>query len=380
MGEMVTRSTSPATAKANPIILRGGGERDRIRLVFVPMIVDNPSNPDACVQGDFVYEKKAQRDVWIPIKTVQLSALRQGEGYTLHLSTQELLKVVERVSSLYRLHADHGLPMGERRWVSATGPVGKLLVKLETLQLQEQLDSESEDAANALYVLLKWLSRSPHRPEAIAKLMRLDAGELPTLNAILGLTALKEALAYWRQNQTNGQEGFWKQSFRERAYVLSQVFVFPVIVIDNEAYVGGKQIDNKGGNVVDFLAKIESTGQAVLIEIKTPKTKLLGPRYRNNVYPFSEDLAGGIAQALKYRQSFISDSDGILRHNEHGLIVGAPPCLLIAGNAGEELVSTVMRDDFELLRDHSRGVTLMTYDELFQKLQRTISLLEGTAW
>jgi hypothetical protein len=37
-----------------------------------------------------------------------------------------------------------------------------------------------------------------------------------------------------------------------------------------------------------------------------------------------------------------------------------------------------MRDDFELLREQSEGVTIITYDELFKKVERTVSLLEGT--
>jgi hypothetical protein len=228
---------------------------------------------------------------------------------------------------------------------------------------------------------VRGLSKSPHGPEAISRLMALNPDELPLINAMLGLKAVKEALVHWRANQANSDEGFWKKSLRERAYVLSQGFVYPVIVIDDQAYVGGKRIDNSGGSIVDFLARVESTGQAVLIEIKTPQTPLLGPEYRNGVYPFSQDLAGGVAQALKYRQRFISSSNDILRQNPKSLVVGAPRCLLIAGNAGREFANDLtqcMRDDFELLREHSEGVTIITYDELFRKLERTVSLLEGT--
>ena len=378
MSEIITRSTSPVTAKTGAIILRGGGERDRIRLVFLPTIVDNPQNRAACVQGDFVYEKKAQKDAWIPLKTLRLSALKKGEGYTLHLDTHELLTLVDELHSRYQLHAQHGVPKGEQTWVSAKSAIGRLLAELELLQSEGQLDSESDDAAKALKILLEWLSKSPHRPQAIARLMTLNPTELPTLNSILGLTAVKEALSHWRTNHGNPDETFWKKSLKERAYVLSQVFLYPVIVIGDEAYLGGKQIDNKGGNVVDFLAQIESTGQAVLIEIKTPQTKLLGRKYRNNVYPLSEELVAATAQALKYKQSFISAASHILPHDTQELIVGAPPTLVIAGDAHQELTSALMRDDFELMREHIRGVTVITYDELFRKLERTISLLEGT--
>jgi hypothetical protein len=237
-----------------------------------------------------------------------------------------------------------------------------------------------DEAAKALALLLEGLKKSPHGPEAIRRLIASNPQGLPSLNGMLGLAVIKEALEYWRQNQTSGDELFWKRAFKERAYVLSQAFVYPVIIIDDEAYIGGKQLNNKGGSLVDFLAKVESTGQAVLIEIKTPKTPLLGRKYRNDVYPFSDDLAGGVAQALKYRQRFISHSHDLLRQNRNSLIIGAPRCLLIAGNARREFATDstdTMRDDFELLREQSDGVTIITYDELFQKLERIVSLLEG---
>ena len=125
--------------------------------------------------------------------------------------------------------------------------------------------------------------------------------QLPGLTALLGLSAVKDALSYWRQNQTNSSEAFWQQALTNRAYVLSQVFAYPVVVICSKAYVGGKQVSNRGGNVVDFLASVESTDAVVLIEIKTPQTKLLGSEYRDGVFPLSGELSGAIAQVLRYR-------------------------------------------------------------------------------
>jgi hypothetical protein len=377
-----TRSTSRATTKTDPIILRGGGREDQVRLVFMPTIVENPHNESACVNGDFVWEKKLQKDVWIPLKTERLSALKSGQGYCLHLNTNELLILVRELQARYLFHSQHGVPQGQQTWVSAKGPIGELLTQLESLAPSGELGSELiDDAAKAVSVLLRGLSRSPHGQEAITRLMALNPDELPSLNAILGLGIVKDALSHWRANQNNGDEGFWKKSLKERAYVLSQVFVYPIIVIDDQAYVGGKQIDNRGGSLVDFLARVESTGQVVLIEIKTPQTPLLGTKYRNDVYPLSKDLAGGIAQALKYRQRFISSASTILGRNRQKLVVGAPRCLLVAGNTEREFARDAndsMRDDFELLREQCEGVTIITYDELFTKMGRTVSLLEGT--
>ena len=66
----------------------------------------------------------------------------------------------------------------------------------------------------------------------------------------------------------------------KHAYVLSQLFAYPVVVVDEKVYVGRKRLDNKHGNVVDLLGTVPA---AVLIEIKTPQMRLLGGRYREGV-------------------------------------------------------------------------------------------------
>ena len=58
--------------------------------------------------------------------------------------------------------------------------------------------------------------------------------------------------------------------------------------LNSKCYVGGKAVNNQGGNVVDFL--IQRNGDVTRIEIKTPMTDLLGGEYRKGVYPPSRDL------------------------------------------------------------------------------------------
>jgi hypothetical protein len=139
--------------------------------------------------------------------------------------------------------------------------------------------------------------------------------------------AVKDALSHWEQNETNTSEEFWQDALSKRSYVFSQVFAYPVVVIRPKAYVGGKQVSNTGGNVVDFLAAAESTDAVVLIEIKTPQTKLLGPEYRSGVFPLSVSLSGAIAQALRYRQSLMREFNSIMAERSKPLTLGEPRCL-----------------------------------------------------
>ena len=153
---------------------------------------------------------------------------------------------------------------------------------------------------------------------------------------------------------------------------------FPVVFKPNntrKSYVGGKKIDNSGGNIVDFIYKNEITNNIAIIEIKTPKTKLIGPNYRNNAYCIHQDLIGGISQVLAYKTE-IEKSYYQLFVQEH-LKLFNPKCILIAGNLEGEAPNETQLCSFELFRHNLTNVEVITYDELFAKLQLLLDLLQA---
>jgi hypothetical protein len=99
----------------------------------------------------------------------------------------------------------------------------------------------------------------------------------------------------WNSNKENDKEDFWQEIFNHKPYILSQVFSVPVVFIQDKAYVGGMNIDKKDAKFIDFLYAIESSKESLLIEIKTPKTKLLGFKYRG-IYRPSSEIVGAIIQ------------------------------------------------------------------------------------
>jgi len=372
--EIETRSTSLRTAECNPIILR---QLDHVRLVFAPTIVKNDAAPEACVKGQFIYQKKKKNDHWVSLADVPLGALKCGEGYKLELHSSELLTLLRGLSPLYQIFRQQGIAMGRAKFVRLGVGLARFLA-LGEADLTAFLEAHRDEAATTLLKLVRWLGSSPHGNEAASRLAVMAPEQLPGLNALLGLAAVKNALSYWEKCQAISDEEFWQQALTDRAYVISQVFAYPIVVIRSKAYVGGKQISNTGGNIVDFLASVESTDAVVLIEIKTPQTRLLASQYREGVFPLSGDLTGAVAQVLRYRQSFMRDFDRISREGSRSFTLGEPRCLVIAGNAANELSSNAMRESFELQRERLQGVTIIGYDELFRRLEGMIALLEGS--
>lgn len=176
-----------------------------------------------------------------------------------------------------------------------------------------------------------------------------------------------DILRIWDGNQANDDEGFWQLTFREHAYAVAQVFAVPLVFIKESVYVGGMNIDRRNAKLVDYLVTLDSSHEAALVEIKTPATKLLGSKYRGTYRP-SPELSGAVMQALDYRRSLIGQIDSLLAGTEHKIRAVAPRCVVVAGNARLELTTDEKRDAFELFRRNSRDVDVITYDELFKKL------------
>lgn len=184
---------------------------------------------------------------------------------------------------------------------------------------------------------------------------------------------LVDILRVWDDNRENPDEEFWQIQFNQNSYVLSQVFSVPVIFLQDKAYVGGMSIDRKDARFVDYLYSGDVSNEAILIEIKTPMTKLLGSRYRN-LYRPSAEVSGTLVQIADYKVSLMQNLAAITSTFERKLAALNPRCLIIAGDSERELDNVSKRNSFELFRTNLHNVELITYDELFKKIEVLASL------
>jgi hypothetical protein len=120
------------------------------------------------------------------------------------------------------------------------------------------------------------MARVENAADILDQLARLQASSLQQINSLVGITNLRTLYQLWEENRSNKHEEFWQNTFQKHSFALTQLFAFPVILFRGKAYVGGKGLENAGGNIVDFLAANHLTRNALLIEIKTPLTSLLG--------------------------------------------------------------------------------------------------------
>ena len=373
---MKVTSTSRNSASVDDIVLR---ENQVTRLVFRPLLVNNEQDQRASLKGAFVFQRKGQSQQWEDHRTLALNRLKAGEGIKLELSSKEVLQLYQELGSLYALYDEEGIPSGEVEYVRAASGLAALL-KTSDKEFEQLLQESGNNGQELLERILNWIISKPNPARILDHLESLDAEQLSRLSSLAGLQALKAILQVWNDNQTSNDEEFWQKCLEESGFVLTQVFAFPVVILKDKAYVGGKIATNRGGRIVDFFLKNAITHNAALVEIKTPMTPLLHrPAYRDNTYSISNEVSGAIVQVLSYRQSLMTNYLSLRDGEDEQMTFEAfePAAIVIAGNSARELSIRAKRRSFELFRSQLRHVQLITYDELFAKIAALVRLLES---
>jgi len=301
-------------------------------------------------------------------------------------STSELLKHLQTNESNVS-NIDGALSQFlQLAYQAGVDPISKLLTGLveegEELTVNEStlrqlLEISQKAGVDVTARLIDWIATIAKAEDIVSVLEKLNVDDLQKLNAAVGLSSLKNVLEIWRNNIQNDSEEFWQGVLTQNSFLFAQLFYFPVILLENKAYIGGKGISNRGGNVIDFLCANNLTRNVVLVEIKTPVTKLLGAKYRGDIHNISNELSGSVIQVTNYKNSLIQNYMMLADPEEERFEAFDPRCIVIIGNIDSELGDRRQRKSLELFRMGLKDVQVVTYDELFGKVEFFVSLLEG---
>ncbi|MCD6119278.1 DUF4263 domain-containing protein [bacterium] len=317
------------------------------KLVFRPEIANNPHNQQACVKGQFIHFRKSKAGQWIKKKTYKRSRIPKDHAVNLPLDTAATLKLIEGLLGLRRIYDKNGIPYGEKEYVLTSKNAGAFAE-----QLADLADAET----------------------IIESLSNLSASALDNLGTAVGISRLHSALQVWNDHKEDADEEFWHETFRSHSWLIAQLFLHPVIIFQDKAYVGGKGRDNTGGNIADFLLQNKLTTNILLLEIKTPTTRLLGKKYREGVYPVSQALCGAVNQVLIYKQELLNNFYTSARDRKRESEGFDPKCVIIAGSL-DEIEEREKIGSLEVFRSQLKNVEIVTYDELFEKTKDLLDLL-----
>jgi len=375
METRTVKSTSKRSATTDDLVLR---ETDITRLIFRPILVDNPKQNEASVKGTFIFQRKGQSDKWEDSESIPLSKLKKGEGVKLELKSAEILTLFTEIQNLYEMYREGGIPRGQAQFVKANKAV-EAVAELTDEEITAVVKGQQYLGAQAVARLIQWASDAQNFTLMFERLESLEPESLVNLNAAVGISTLKRALVTWSENRNNSDEEFWQELLVKQEFVLEQIFHVPIFVIKSKAYMGGKNALNQGGGLVDFLVKNNITKSVGLVEIKTPKTELLGSEYRNGIYNISPELSGAVMQVLNYRDTLSKERKTLLSGDAIDADAFDPKCVLIIGHARRELKDSDKIKSFELFRRQLSDVEVITYDELFDRTKRLVDTLEGVA-
>ena len=196
--------------------------------------------------------------------------------------------------------------------------------------------------------------------------------DIELLNLDLLVKKAKDLLAKkYRENE-------WQSLINENPLLLTLVFGYPIIIIEEQASVGGRRINGAGDKITDFLVKNNLTNNTALVEIKEPNAQLLQKReYRGSVYAPSTKLTGAINQMLDQKYKFQKEI-AIIKENSgvYDIESFSVDCVLIIGTIPKGIDE---KKSFELFRYNVQNLRIITFDELVAKLDDIYTALKKGA-
>ena len=174
--------------------------------------------------------------------------------------------------------------------------------------------------------------------------------------------------AYERMMGGKVNERCWQTFFSDNPFVLSLGFGYAVILVQEQAFMGGRDVSGKGDKIADFLYMNKLTNNSAIVEIKTPSAKLLNQEeFRRGIYGPHRELVEGLSQVLDQKHILREILPRSQRDSKRQILTPTRcDCCLLIGMIPE---GESKRKALELFRGNSKDVDVVTFDELFQKLR-----------
>lgn len=116
-----------------------------------------------------------------------------------------------------------------------------------------------------------------------------------------------------------------------------------------------------------------------VMEIKKPNTPILKPDASRGNYYFDSEQSKAVIQTENYIHNVTKHQDTVRTYlkDRHNIKIRAvrPRGIILAGDSRDFTIPKE-QDDFRLLSQGIKNVTIVTYDELLTRLQNYIAVLE----
>lgn len=199
--------------------------------------------------------------------------------------------------------------------------------------------------------------------------MLLEQDVVPLIKRGVYSEDLASAIMVWKTSADDKatDENFWQLELAARKGILERLIGGHALFLQREMHVGNVNVLGRGDRRSDF-ALVDGLNRNIsLVEIKAPKSKLLGALYRNT-YPLSGELSGAISQVISQRNDLVMNFYSKRYAAQESFEVFSPKCFIIAGNLGDFQGDVEKLKAFEIQRQAvAAHVSIVTFDELYHQ-------------
>ena len=344
MNEITIIPESYRTSQISPLLL---SEKPRVQMTFEGQQVDNLQDLKKNIKGKLIIKKKNKTiGSFAEIEKFSKKDISSNEFIEIALDTEETFNLAKGLFTYYRLLSG-----------KTTNPFSEITYV------------EKDDRIEHLK---KLLGNEDDLLEAFSQI------DLSSINTALNIENLKRAKKQIEDNLQNDHEAsFWQGFFENNAWVLAQLFHAPVMLFEGKRYLGGKGLDDHGGQYADFLFQNGITDNVAIVEIKSPMKPLIGKSYRQ-VFSISDEVSGGINQVLKQRSELLTNYNALYASAAK---CGTPfnannvECILVVGNVST--LSPEEKEVFDTYRNELRSIRIIGFDELLKRIENLLIMFEN---
>ncbi|OGT06631.1 MAG: hypothetical protein A2103_04480 [Gammaproteobacteria bacterium GWF2_41_13] len=172
--------------------------------------------------------------------------------------------------------------------------------------------------------------------------------------------------------QPSGEEAIWQYFFKDNQWIFGYGLKYQFLeLITDQPHYGGQTLNGSGSQKGDFLMATAAARRfTVLVEIKTPKTELIGSLNRAGAHKIGAELIHGISQLQVNCQTWETTGSKIEQNQEsarrENFYTHEPRGILVIGHT-RQLDDLNKRNTFEIFRSNLRCPEILTFDELYER-------------
>jgi hypothetical protein len=309
------------------------------------------------------------------VPVIYISRINVKTGTIANYGEHQICLYPEVAEKLYQF-------LGKVKSIDYTNP-NSFKVTAESL---EQLNENPIRDSDSYFSELK---RDPRRGEIIEKL--LNEGAITSKDIVntsfrkreLGIfKMLIDESNYWKTYASENniadtsEEKVWQLFFEKNEWIFGYGLDYRFqTILQRESHVSDVGLDGSNTVVADYL--LGDKKFTTFVEIKKPSTPLFGRvKERSNTWRLSNDVVHSVSQILEQKASGLIKMDKPQFDSSGNPIVQKAydsKVILIMGHwkqlneSSNVLESEIKKKTFELFRNDSRNIEIITYDELYDR-------------